>query len=65
MVLAHDGRKVLHFNMAEHPNAEWVCQQFVHAFPYDTAPQYLIRDRDGIFGEQVKGAADKAANLVG
>jgi transposase InsO family protein len=54
LVLAHDRRKVLHFNVTAHPNAEWACQQLVHAFPYATAPRYLIRDRDGIFGEPVK-----------
>jgi putative transposase len=54
LVLAHDRRKVLHFNATAHPTTEWVCQQLVHAFPYDTMPRYLIRDRDGIFGAQVK-----------
>jgi hypothetical protein len=54
IVLAHDRRKVLHFNVTAHPTAQWVCQQLVHAFPYDTAPRYLLRDRDGIFGDQVK-----------
>ena len=54
LVLAHDRRKVLQFNVTEHPTAEWVCQQLVQAFPYDTMPQYLIRDRDAIFGAEVK-----------
>jgi putative transposase len=54
LVLALDRRKVLHFNATAHPTSEWVCQQLVHAFPYDTTPRYLIRDRDAIFGKQVK-----------
>jgi putative transposase len=54
LVLSHDRRKVLHFNVTAHPTAEWVSQQLVQAFPYDTTPRYLIRDRDGIFGAQVR-----------
>src|SRR5712664_1376059 len=50
VVLAHQRRRVLHFNVTEHPTAEWSAQQIVEAFPEDTAPRYLIRDRDGIYG---------------
>lgn len=51
-VLAHDRRRVLHFNVTEHPSAAWTAQQMIEAFPEDTAPKYLVRDRDGIYGEQ-------------
>ena len=50
IVLAHDRRRVLHFNVTEHPTAEWTAQQIVEAFPWDTAPRYLLHDRDSIFG---------------
>jgi transposase InsO family protein len=50
-VLAHDRRRVVHFNVTEHPSALWTAQQIVEAFPEDTAPRYMIRDRDGIYGE--------------
>jgi transposase InsO family protein len=50
VVLAHDRRRVVHFNVTEHPSAEWTAQQIVDAFPWDSAPRYLLRDRDGIFG---------------
>jgi hypothetical protein len=40
----------LHFNVTEHPTAAWTAQQLVEAFPYDTVPRYLVRDRDGIYG---------------
>ena len=50
VVLVHDRRQLIHFNVTEHPTAEWTAQQSVEAFPDDTAPGYLIRDRDGIFG---------------
>ncbi len=55
LVLAHDRRKVLHFNVTAHPTSEWVSQQLVQAFPWDTAPRYLVRDRDAIYGERVRG----------
>lgn len=50
LVLAHDRRRVVHFNVTEHPTAEWSAQQIVEAFPWDTAPKYLLRDRDQAFG---------------
>ena len=53
IVLAHDRRRIVHFNVTEHPTAQWTAQQIVEAFPFDTAPRYLIRDGDGIYGERV------------
>jgi hypothetical protein len=50
VVLAHDRRRVLHFNVTEHPTAAWTAQQIVDAFPDDTAPSYLLRDRDSVYG---------------
>jgi putative transposase len=50
IVLAHDRRKVRHFNVTEHPTAQWTGQQLVEAFPWDTAPTYLLRDRDAVYG---------------
>jgi putative transposase len=50
LVLAHDRRRVVHFNVTEHPTAHWTAQQIIEAFPWDTAPRYLLRDRDAIFG---------------
>ena len=46
VVLAHHRRRVVHFNVTEHPTAAWTAQQIVEAFPDDTAPSYLLRDRD-------------------
>ncbi len=54
LVLAHDRRQILHFNVTEHPTAEWTGRQLLEAFPWDTAPRYLIRDRDGIYGNDFK-----------
>src|SRR3974377_1416999 len=50
LVLAHERRRVVHFNVTAHPTAEWTAQQLREAFPYDRIPRYLLRDRDRIFG---------------
>src|SRR3989441_4710186 len=59
VVLAHKRRRVLHFNVTEHPTAAWTAQQIVDAFPDDSAPSYPLRDRDSIYGhaflQRVKG----------
>jgi hypothetical protein len=48
LVLRHHRRTVVHFNVTSHPTSRWAAQQIVEAFPYDTAPRYLLRDRDRI-----------------
>jgi len=50
LVLAHERRKVLHFNITDSPSASWSAQQLTEAFPYSSPPRYLSRDRDGIYG---------------
>jgi hypothetical protein len=40
--------------VTEHPAAQWTAQQVVEAFPFDTAPQFLLRDGDGIYGDRVQ-----------
>ena len=58
LVLAHDRRRILHLAVTAHPTAEWTGQQLREAFPWDSAPRFLLRDRDRIFGsdftQQVK-----------
>jgi putative transposase len=51
LVLAHERRRVLHFNVTAFPTAEWTAQQIVEVFPRDSAPRFLLRDRDAIYGE--------------
>jgi putative transposase len=51
LVLAHERRRILHFAVTAHPTAEWTAHQLREAFPWDTAPRYLLRDRDRIFGQ--------------
>ena len=50
VVLAQERRRVLHFNVTEHPTAEWTAQQIIEAFPENAAPRYLLRDRDRTYG---------------
>jgi transposase InsO family protein len=50
LVLEHDRRGIVHFAVTEGPSAQWTGQQLVNAFPYDSAPKVLIRDRDKIYG---------------
>jgi transposase InsO family protein len=49
VVLRHDRRQVVHFNVTAHPTAFWTGQQMIQAFPEDTAPRYLLRDQDKIY----------------
>ena len=50
VVLAHDRRRIVHVNVTDTPTAQWTAQQLVEAFPWDTAPRYLLRDRDAVYG---------------
>src|SRR5579859_1132699 len=52
-VIAHDRRRILHFNVTRHPSSVWVIQQLREAFPYDSAPRYLVFDRAANFNEEV------------
>ena len=54
LVLEHRRREVLHFNVTDHPTSDWVAQQLVEAFADRETPQYLIRDRDGVYGNAVR-----------
>ena len=44
LVLSHDRRRILHWNITEHPTEEWTVQQLREAFPWDEAPRYLRCD---------------------
>src|SRR6516164_2717557 len=54
LVLAHDRRRILHFNVTAHPTAEWTGQQLREAFPFEHLPRYLLRARDAIFGDELR-----------
>ena len=50
VVLAHERRRVVHMSVTDTPTAQWTAQQLVEAFPWETAPRYLLRDRDAVYG---------------
>ncbi len=50
VVLEHALRRIVHVNVTDEPGARWTAQQLVNAFPYDSAPRFLHRDRDRIYG---------------
>ena len=52
LVLAHERRRIVHLAVTAHPTAEWTAHQLREAFPWETAPRYLLRDRDRIFGHE-------------
>jgi putative transposase len=55
-VISHDRRHILHFNVTKHPTSLWVVQQLREAFPFGSAPRFLIFDRDGKYGLEVPAA---------
>src|SRR6516164_7028169 len=57
VILSHDRRRPVHVAVTEYPTAEWVAHQLLEAFPWDSAPHYLLRDRDGNYGEKFHEAA--------
>ncbi len=67
-VIEHRRRHILHFNATYHPTSAWVIQQLREAFPYDTAPRYLVFDRDAIFSaavvEFIKATGTKPLHLL-
>lgn len=52
VILAHDRRRILHFNATTNPSAEWTAQQVVQTLPWENTYRYLLRDRDGIYGKR-------------
>ncbi len=55
VALAHQRRRIVHFNLTATPTAAWAAQQMVEAFPEESAPRYLLRDRDQIYGAEFRG----------
>jgi transposase InsO family protein len=50
VILAHGRRRIVRFDVTQHLTAAWLSQQVVEAFPWDTAPRFLLRDRDASYG---------------
>lgn len=56
LILSHERRKIVHFNVTSSPTAVWAGRQLIQAFPWDTAPKYVLRDNDSIFGLEFRQA---------
>ena len=54
VVLSHDRRRIIHLNVTAHPTAAWTVQQIREAWPWDTAPRFVIRDRDAVYGSALQ-----------
>jgi hypothetical protein len=52
IILTHDRRKIVRFDVTRYPTAGWLARQVTDAFPWDTAPRYLLRDRDASYGAE-------------
>ena len=50
IIIGHGRRQLLWYAVTRHPTAEWLAQQIVEAFPWETVPTYLVRDNDSTYG---------------
>ena len=55
-IISHDRRRIVHFNVTRHPTSSWIVQQLREAFPYQSAPKFLIFDHDAKYGLEVPAA---------
>jgi transposase InsO family protein len=55
---AHDRGKILRFDVTGNPTAGWLARKATEAFPWDTAPRYLLRDRDASYGQGCRKQVD-------
>src|SRR6266851_2074357 len=58
IILTHERRRIIHTAVTEHPTAAWLSRQVTEAFPWDTAPLYLLRDRDGSYGSYFRNRVE-------
>src|SRR5437764_15408954 len=61
-VISHDRRRILHFNVTKHPTSLWIVQELREAFPFESAPRFVIFDRDAESGLEVP-AADRSLGV--
>ncbi len=58
LIMSHDRRRIIHFNVTDSPKGAWAARQLLEAFPFDTAPRFLVRDNDSIFSGEFQGVAE-------
>jgi hypothetical protein len=64
IILAHDRRKIVRFDVTRYPTAGWLARQVTDAFPWDTAPRYLLRDHYASYGQQFRKQVDAMGTEV-
>ena len=64
LIMGHGRRQLLWFGVTAHPTAEWIANQITQACGWEQAPGYLIRDRDGAYGESSSEAFDQWASAI-
>ncbi len=57
LILSHEGRNVVHFNVTDSPTTAWTDRQITPSFPWDRAPKHVVRDNDKIYGQEFQKAA--------
>ena len=55
-VIRHDRRRILHVNVTKHPTSLWIVQQVREAFPFGSAPRFVLFDRDAKYGAEIPAA---------
>jgi len=61
LVLGHERRNVIHFDVTQNPTQVWLARQITEAFPWDTAPRFLLRDRDASYGQTFRNRVQAMA----
>ena len=61
VVLGHERRKVIHFDVTQNPTQVWLARQITEAFPWDTAPRFLLRDREASYGQTFRNRVQAMA----
>jgi len=57
LILWHGRRQILWLGVTAHPTAEWMARQLTEAFGWEGTPQYIVRDRDSVYGDQSSDAS--------
>jgi putative transposase len=64
IVLGHDRRRIIHFDVTQNPTRVWLSRQMTEAFRWDAAPRYLLRDRDASYGPALDCGCDRRDVMV-
>jgi transposase InsO family protein len=54
VLISHERRRILHFDVTAHPTQDWLSRQMITAFQSNARPKYLLRDRDALYGQRFR-----------